>query len=321
MTDEHFNLISAMNTLARDYLQVSIELERKKSTQFLKLLSLLKQKRYKDFFHKLYLRMVLFFRPLDSKETLYRGIHHDFQYNKEDYELENFFQGEKPKVVIYSHISNGYDNIKNPVLFNRDYDYVLYTDIPEDQKEYNTIWEWRPIPDTISSQGSNNVINRTIKFNPKELFPNHDIAVYIDGTIKILSDITPLIKVALESKTGLGLHAHMFRDCLYSEAEACIRLKRGITRNLKTQVEDYQKEGFPSHFGLFEASVIISNLNNQIALNLLTEWYNDFCTRGSMRDQLSLPYIIWKNGFSKSDIGLLGYNIDKNPLIKRFAHN
>ena len=37
---------------------------------------------------------------------------------------------------------------------------------------------------------------------------------------------------------------------------------------------------------------------------------------GSGRDQLALPYIIWKLGYHMSDIGSLGNNLFLNPKFR-----
>ena len=34
-----------------------------------------------------------------------------------------------------------------------------------------------------------------------------------------------------------------------------------------------------------------------------------------MRDQIALPYVMWKNGYSFEDVGLLGDNVFKNPVF------
>jgi hypothetical protein len=85
-------------------------------------------------------------------------------------------------------------------------------------------------------------------------------------------------------------------------------------------MEKYKREGLPSHFGLFEATVIVSDLNNPKSSDLLDSWYKEFSDSNSMRDQLALPYVIWKKGFSIEDIGFLGDNLKRNPMFRWYGH-
>ena len=74
-------------------------------------------------------------------------------------------------------------------------------------------------------------------------------------------------------------------------------------------------------FGLFECTIIVTDLHNNKGIELLDKWWNEFIKSESMRDQISLPYVIWKNGYSIDDIGNLGYNLKLNPKFKCWDHS
>lgn len=67
--------------------------------------------------------------------------------------------------------------------------------------------------------------------------------------------------------------------------------------------------------------MIVSDLQNPQSRRLLAQWHEEHEKRGSGRDQISLPYVIWKNGLTTEDIGILGENIDEDLRVRRERHN
>ena len=52
----------------------------------------------------------------------------------------------------------------------------------------------------------------------------------------------------------------------------------------------------------------------------MNKWWREFLHYKSYRDQLSLPYVMWRFGLKYTDIGLLGENIFKDPRITVYSH-
>ena len=59
---------------------------------------------------------------------------------------------------------------------------------------------------------------------------------------------------------------------------------------------NYKSLGFPEHYGLYEANVIIRKHNNKSVIDLMEYWWSEILNN-SHRDQLSLNYVIWKYDF------------------------
>ena len=83
-----------------------------------------------------------------------------------------------------------------------------------------------------------------------------------------------------------------------------------------------QKEFMPedSDFGMVEATIIIVDLNNPIAKKIMDDWWYELLRSHSGRDQLSFPYVLWKNGYHISDVGCLGNNRRRNPKFRTRLH-
>ena len=155
--------------------------------------------------------------------------------------------------------------------------------------------------------------------HPFELFDDYDYSVYIDGNIKLVSDINSFITM-VNSKTGLAFHRHSRRNCIYKEAEFCNIVGKGNKTKIDNEMEKLKKLNMPPEFGLLECNLIVTDLKNVNAKNILNDWWDEFVKSECYRDQISLPYSIRKNGFEIKDIGNLGNSIFDNPKIRVEKH-
>lgn len=218
------------------------------------------------------------------------------------------------KVAVYTCITSGYDVAKQPVYRGEDTDYFVFTDL---KKEKNSIWKEKEIDYINYTQDA----NRYYKFHPFEHFLNYDFAIYIDGNVQIISDVTTLCSIARKSKVGIAMHTHHCRNCAYEEAKTCLYYKRGNKEKIIEQVNKFKQKGLPYKFGLKEATIIVYDLKNQKAKNLVEQWWDEYINSGSKRDQLAFPYIIWKNGLDMNDVGDLGNNLWTNPKFVIYGHS
>lgn len=216
------------------------------------------------------------------------------------------------RIAVYSCITGDYDDYWMPFFFPPNVDYYLFSD-KENLDPLDCV-SVREIPDNLRTM-SNSMINRYIKMHPHEFFCEYDYSIYLDGTVQVISDIRQWIVPASHSKTGIAMHLHSSRNCIYDEAEVCIKLGKGNKKGIRELINKYKRYGMPRHYGMLEATAIVTDLKATISKTILNEWYAEFCNNNSGRDQLSLPYILWKNGLSVSDVGLLGHNIKDSSII------
>ena len=230
-------------------------------------------------------------------------------------------QKKSGKKVVYTCIIGRYDKLEDPLIITKNVDYIVFSD-EEDVVKDLKVWKFKRIPYDIIKKAHNNptLINRYIKMHPQEVLPDYDLSLYIDGCIKIISDIEDCFYLT-NAKTGLAMHDHSKRDDVYQEARACKYSHVGNRKNIKKLVKRYQKEGFPEKFGLFEATFIACDLNNQNASLILNLWWNEFIKTNTLRDQMVFTYILWKNNYNYSDVGLLGPSASENPKFRRSEHD
>lgn len=222
------------------------------------------------------------------------------------------YEGED-KIAVYTCITGKYDELLEPIYNDPKCDYFIFTD-NEEFKTKKVIK--KNIPEDVKKINNAILENRYIKMHPYELFDNkkYRYAIYIDGNIQPVTNISSFVN-KIDKNVGISMHSHSIRKCIYEEAEVLKLLKKGNINNIDKQMEKYRSNHYPVHNGLAEANVIVSDLKNDNAIKIFQEWWKEFLESASMRDQLSLPYVVWKCGYKMDQLISLGKNVYDNPKI------
>lgn len=228
------------------------------------------------------------------------------------------FVSEK-KIAVYTVVFGGYDNINEPVVIPDNCDFYLITDKPI-KTESNSIWVEKNLKEhTIHIENLSNIEkNRYCKMFPNKLFPEYEYSIYIDGNVQVMTDPTEFIQEM--NSYGLKLHKHYRRECVYEEINKCIDLGKDNKDRLLTHKEHLIEKNMPEQYGMLEAPIIVREHNNPKCIKLMEEWWHEF-SHYSKRDQISLPYVLWKNDISIDDVGTLGNDIYSNYAFRKKKHN
>ena len=272
--------------------------------------------KYKNIFSHFKIKE-LFERIKIEKQLKLANRYNDFVNSKNYYNIENNINSGK-RVAVYTCITGAYDSIKEPLVIEKNTDYIMFTD--KNTNVSNNNWNYKKI-DSVLENKYPNFANRYYKMNPFKLFKNYEYAIYVDGNVEIIGNIRNICSIASNCESGIAMHLHPSRNCIYNEAKACEKLKKGNSLNINEQIAQYKREGFPCQFGMREATIIVVDLNNKKAKEIFEMWWDEFCRSQSHRDQISFPYIIWKMGLSMSDVGILGNNKKYNPFFRIHTHD
>ena len=133
---------------------------------------------------------------------------------------------------------------------------------------------------------------RHYKALPHRYLPDADVTIWLDGNVTM--SIAPETAVARWLKGDLATFNHWDRDCLYDEAAFCGRVGKDRQDVLVEQAERYRAAGMPRHWGLAATRVVVRR--NTPAIAALNEAWWEELQAGSVRDQVSLPFVCWKAG-------------------------
>lgn len=215
------------------------------------------------------------------------------------------------KGVIYSAITGGYDEVKEPEYINPYLDYILFTDNPNVK---SAVWKVKLIS---KEEGLDEVrMARKIKILGHQYLTDYDFSIWVDGKLSIKSDLYDFV-LKNRRKEPLLCFSHYINDCIYQEKELCHGLKKDDPHIMDVQIEKYRKEGYPEHNGLIDSGILVRELKNERVINLMEAWWQEVL-HGSKRDQLSFNYACWKNDFVYDTTDLFIYG---NEYVKSHSHN
>ena len=204
----------------------------------------------------------------------------------------------KNRKVIYTCISGDYDVLNEPIVINKQWDYICFTDGDIRSKH----WTIKKIPDDCKydvdeSTGEQIVLShakiaRKIKINSHEYLSNYDISIWVDGNLEMKSD--PEFILDFYGKGDYSVAAHPVRSCIYEEITQVLNEKKDNNKTLAGMWNKYEEvEKVPKKLGMVQTGVIIRNNRNPKVCRLNSEWWK-MVRDYSHRDQLSFNYVIWK---------------------------
>lgn len=234
-----------------------------------------------------------------KKRLILKGKIKDFYYSivlrKRIKKYFDEIKKNKPKKVIYTCFTGiDYDSINVNEYLDTDYEYICFTDNKK-QIDRGTVgpWQIRPL---VFTKLDNHKNNRYHKFFPNELFPQYDESIYVDTNIVFkTSKLFDAAKALSKKNIFLAVPPHRSRKCLYEELEVCIKMGKDKKEVLEEHKNFLEKEGFPHGLGLTENNVIYRKHNDPTCIKIMQEWWS-MLENHSKRDQLSLFYVLWKNG-------------------------
>lgn len=195
----------------------------------------------------------------------------------------------KAKLVLYTAITNNYDNLIQHKYISKDFDYICYTD---SEIKNPGIWEIRKIKD---SNINPNRKAKIYKILPHKYLKKYNYSIWIDANIDVNSNkLEKKIKFLVETKKNIAANPHHLRNCIYKEAKTCIDLKKDNPEIILKQIDYLMETKYPGENGLFENNLIFRNHHNPQIIQLMTNWWW-LITNFSKRDQLSFNYVLWKN--------------------------
>lgn len=106
--------------------------------------------------------------------------------------------------------------------------------------------------------------------------------------------------------------------CLYDELEECIRSHKDNAEVLEKHRIFLEEEGYPRQMGLTENNVIYRKHRDPRCIKVMEDWWY-MVENYSRRDQLSLFYVLWKNGEQMTY--LLDFPIKSDKANFRLFHH
>jgi len=201
-------------------------------------------------------------------------------------EINFDIKDKKYRLLVYTALFGDYDYLIDPREKFEGCDFICFTDQNQLKSDF---WEIRLIDKCDLPL---NMMNRKYKILPHLFIKSYERSLYIDPNIAILKNPKDLSDKYL-NHLDFVVPKHFLRNCVYDEAKECIILMKDIKKNIKKQIQRYKEANFPAQFGLSENNILLRNhLKKSISI-LMESWWLEL-NKETKRDQLSLPFVMWK---------------------------
>ena len=216
-----------------------------------------------------------------------------------------------PRVVVYTAITVGYDDLPPPASTIPGWHYLCFTDEPSVARPG---WEIRALERSDLDPARR---SRLPKILAHHCLVDYDISIWLDANIRIAGDLAAFRKMALaDADIALFRHGER-RPSVAAEVEVCARIGKAPHDVMARQYETYRAAGFPDNAGVIpECSVIVRRHHRPSVRAAMEEWWDELL-KHSARDQISMPYVIWRNSLP---IRMLDWNWRESPWFRGVPH-
>lgn len=220
------------------------------------------------------------------------------------------------RFCVYTALVGNYDEIKQPMAVDNDFDYILFSDDIEPQRV--GVWEVKPFgyKNEITTKTS-----RWPKMHPEVLLSEYDASVYIDANIVIKSEAFYYrFRELYEKEVLIASLVHPDWTCVYQEMVHIIYLGWETEQTVLQWGHILRSEGFPKKMGTFENRVIFRRHTDSRVKLVDERWWN--CVEQySRRDQLSFRYCLWKGGIDCQGFLPHDCSVKDNACFSICGHN
>jgi O-antigen biosynthesis protein len=190
------------------------------------------------------------------------------------------------RVAIYTAIFGGYDSLRDQPACPG-VDYVCFTDDPQLNSSQ---WTVRLAPSRYQHP---RMSAKWFKMLSHKALADFRYTIWIDGGIQLASNhFADAMLSALDGR-GIALIRHPVRDNILEEAEFSVELPRYRDLPMLGQVAHYRSKGFKDDWGLYAGTIIVRD-NAIRRIRCLNRLWMKANLRWTYKDQLSLPYLLWK---------------------------
>ncbi len=192
-------------------------------------------------------------------------------------------------IVVYTALLDSeVDQLRPPVVASPNVRFQAYVDDPRDRTHNG--WELR---ESFTDSQSGRRCARYHKCLSHWLYPQAHYTVWVDATHQPLVDMFAWTsQVTGGFKADFCTYKHRERTCIYQEGRACLRLQKDRPELITEQLRRYAAAGYPAYHGLCETGVVVRKHTRSVE-TLNTRWWQEI-DEGSVRDQISLPFVLWR---------------------------
>jgi len=228
---------------------------------------------------------------VDTSATLSAARHPELIAQSKAREAEAMEALRPKRVCLYTVITGNYDALRAPRCALPGMDLLVLSDDPHG---LHCDGPWMPIGFDPKGMDARRA-SRLPKIMPHEFLAEYDYSIYCDANQVIKRDPRDLCEALAWPEVAICRHPE--RDCVYVEGEACVDCKKATREEVDAQLARYRAAGMPEGFGMWSNGFLLRRHGTAFAKALAEAWWDEFSRAETCRDQLALPFVLWRRGW------------------------
>lgn len=188
--------------------------------------------------------------------------------------------------IVYTCIFNGRDYLREPKCPPHELEGIDFVCFTDDHSLESKTWQLVKLNEKPDDP---HLLAKRFKMFPHELFPHAESTIWIDGLFTLQR-----LNGAFDLESQLAVRRHPKRRCVYQEIVRCRRRNRDTRENLMRVQVRLEREQFPVNYGLWMGGVLFRRNTDEVK-QFNERWWSEI-TEYSIRDQLTLPYVLRETG-------------------------
>lgn len=236
-------------------------------------------------------------------------------YKKNKDIIKDNIVGKTDKGVVYTTIFDEQSILYDPEIITPELDYICFTNNPNLKSK---IWNIKLINNFyIDSKMEKNLF----KMFPYKYLKNYDYSIWVDSDFKIIGNMKSFINI-YSSGSSMFVTNYLNDNFSYNQLKDYLSFDDEL--DLKNQINQYNKYKSSTHEKMIASSILYRRHDNPALKKVMEDWYyetKNFCSV----DQLTLPYVLYKNKFNVDVINMFSLknnffeyrsnkNVDSNKL-------
>lgn len=206
------------------------------------------------------------------------------------------------KKVIYTAIMGEYDLLKEPLVITPGWDYICYTN---NKDLVSDIWKFE-----YMHLNSVKELRKLKILTPFE----YETCIWVDASIEINCNLDEFI---IEHHKGyFTIMKHPYRNCVYEEANECIKRKKDSMDIINEQIGRYKQMGYPVNNGMVASGLIVRESCIRVQ-RFCDRWWKEV-EQYSKRDQISFNFTAF---YYPLRYNLIPYSVLEKEFILYLHHN
>lgn len=188
--------------------------------------------------------------------------------------------------VIYTSLTKGYDDLRQPETVRPDYDFVCFSN--DFTTQHVGVWQIRKITYINNSETR---VTRYAKLNPHVVLPEYEYSIWVDANALITERLYCRADELIASNVICAMIKHPIRNCVYEEARYLIAYSIGESHLVYEQAKYIKEHNLPPNAGLYTCSIILRKHHDKDVVRFSSAWWIQY-ERFSCRDQMGVSYAL-----------------------------